>query len=164
MRIMIHDKLLHSKLSRSIAILLLIMTHSILFTHIRPTTTLVYGLVSSKFVANRTNHKYGYSFLPSFIQHRSISRSTTINMMAIVDDVTADMKVAMKAKDAIKLGTIRLIRSAFANTAIELRSESLTDEQVRGNIYLYILYLHFQKIYLDIIFSFHCTEISQNRK
>ena len=51
--------------------------------------------------------------------------------MSIVDDVTAEMKVAMKAKDSVTLGTIRLIRSAFANTAIELRTENLTDEQVR---------------------------------
>jgi Yqey-like protein len=49
---------------------------------------------------------------------------------AIVDDVTAAMKVAMKAKDSTTLGTIRLIRTAFANTAIELRAESLSDEQV----------------------------------
>jgi Yqey-like protein len=48
-----------------------------------------------------------------------------------VDDVTSEMKVAMKAKDSVTLGTIRLIRTAFANAAIELRTSSLTDEQVR---------------------------------
>lgn len=47
-----------------------------------------------------------------------------------MDDVTAAMKVAMKAKDTTTLGTVRLIRTAFANAAIELRAESLTDEQV----------------------------------
>jgi uncharacterized protein YqeY len=41
------------------------------------------------------------------------------------------MKVAMKAKDAVTLGTIRLIRTAFANAAIEFRSETLSDEQVK---------------------------------
>ena len=52
-------------------------------------------------------------------------------MMSIVEDVTAEMKVAMKAKDSVTLGTIRLIRAAFANAAIELRTENLNDEQVR---------------------------------
>ena len=62
---------------------------------------------------------------------RSISRSSLVlTRMSIVDDVTAEMKVAMKAKDSVTLGTIRLIRSAFANAAIELRTENLTDEQV----------------------------------
>lgn len=37
----------------------------------------------------------------------------------------------MKAKDTVTLNTIRLIRSAFVNSAIELRAETLTDDQVR---------------------------------
>ena len=41
------------------------------------------------------------------------------------------MKSAMKAKDTLTLQTVRLIRSAFANAAIELRTEKLTDEEVR---------------------------------
>lgn len=52
-------------------------------------------------------------------------------MASIVDDVTAEMKTAMKAKDTLTLSTVRLIRSAFANAAIEIRAEKLTDEQVR---------------------------------
>ena len=40
------------------------------------------------------------------------------------------MKVAMKAKDTIRVNTIRLIRSAFANAAIEARTEQLSDDQV----------------------------------
>jgi UDP-3-O-acyl-N-acetylglucosamine deacetylase len=51
-------------------------------------------------------------------------------IQAVVDDVTSTMKTAMKAKDTVTLNTVRLIRSAFANAAIELRTESLTDEQV----------------------------------
>ena len=67
-----------------------------------------------------------------------ISRSSQVRMMmSIVDDVTTEMKVAMKAKDSVTLGTIRLIRTAFANAAIELRTESLTDEQVRFILLLY---------------------------
>ena len=63
---------------------------------------------------------------------RFISRPSRVHMMmSIVEDVTAEMKVAMKAKDSVTLGTIRLIRAAFANAAIELRTENLNDEQVR---------------------------------
>ena len=35
----------------------------------------------------------------------------------------------MKSKDTVRLQTIRLIRSAFANAAIELRTDQLSDEQ-----------------------------------
>mmetsp|Transcript_5270 Transcript_5270/g.15305 ORF Transcript_5270/g.15305 Transcript_5270/m.15305 type:complete len:137 (-) Transcript_5270:234-644(-) len=41
------------------------------------------------------------------------------------------MKVAMKAKDTATLSTIRLIRSAFANAAIDLKAEKLTDDQAQ---------------------------------
>lgn len=41
------------------------------------------------------------------------------------------MKKAMKAKDAVTLQTVRMIRSAFANQAIELKTEALTDEQAQ---------------------------------
>ena len=37
----------------------------------------------------------------------------------------------MKAKDTATLGVIRLIRSSFANAAIDLKTEKLSDEQVR---------------------------------
>jgi uncharacterized protein len=39
------------------------------------------------------------------------------------------MKVAMKAKDTARLATIRLIRSSFANAAIDLRVPQLSDDQ-----------------------------------
>ena len=52
-----------------------------------------------------------------------------INGQAIVDEVLDEMKTAMKAKDAVRLQTIRLMRSAFANAAIELRTDQLSDEQ-----------------------------------
>jgi hypothetical protein len=39
------------------------------------------------------------------------------------------MKVAMKAKDTARLATIRLIRSSFANAAIDLKVPQLNDEQ-----------------------------------
>lgn len=44
-----------------------------------------------------------------------------------------EMKTAMKAKDLVTLQTVRLIRSAFANAAIEERVDVtlLTDEQAQ---------------------------------
>jgi uncharacterized protein YqeY len=53
-------------------------------------------------------------------------------LQAIVDEVMEEMKIAMKAKDTARLNTIRLIRSSFANAAIDLKTEQLSDEQVRG--------------------------------
>jgi len=41
------------------------------------------------------------------------------------------MKIAMKAKDTARLNTIRLIRSSFANAAIDLKTEQLSDEQAQ---------------------------------
>ena len=52
--------------------------------------------------------------------------------MSIVDDVTDEMKAAMKAKDTAKLQTIRLMRSSFANAAIELKTDKLNDDQKSG--------------------------------
>jgi uncharacterized protein len=53
----------------------------------------------------------------------------TTARFAIVDEVSDQMKTAMKAKDTIKLAAIRLIRSAFANAAIDLKVKALNDEQ-----------------------------------
>jgi uncharacterized protein len=92
---------------------------------------------------------------------RWISRSSKVQMMmSIVDDVTAEMKVAMKAKDTVTLGTIRLIRSAFANAAIELRTESLSDEQVRFFSTLMMVMISRIVIYY-ILFGTSLRSISQ---
>lgn len=48
----------------------------------------------------------------------------------IVDEVSEEMKIAMKAKDKVTLQTIRLMRTAFANRAIDLRKEKLNDGEV----------------------------------
>lgn len=37
----------------------------------------------------------------------------------------------MKAKDAVTLQTVRMMRSAFANKAIELKTEQLSDDQAQ---------------------------------
>lgn len=48
--------------------------------------------------------------------------------------MTLEMKTAMKAKDLVTLQTVRLIRSAFANAAIEERVDvtMLSDEQAQS--------------------------------
>jgi uncharacterized protein YqeY len=48
---------------------------------------------------------------------------------SIADQVTDEMKKAMRAKDTVRLNTIRLIRAAFGNAAIEAKTEKLADEQ-----------------------------------
>jgi uncharacterized protein YqeY len=47
----------------------------------------------------------------------------------------SEMKIAMKAKDTVTLSTTRLIRASFANAAIELKTDKLNDEQVRGVVF-----------------------------
>lgn len=49
--------------------------------------------------------------------------------MSLVEQLNDAMKKAMKAKDALRLSTIRLIRSAVKNREIEVRGE-LDDEAV----------------------------------
>lgn len=49
--------------------------------------------------------------------------------MALKDQLTQDMKSAMKQREQIRLSTIRLIRAAIKNREIELREE-LGDEEV----------------------------------
>ncbi len=62
----------------------------------------------------------------------SDSNAAAPAVVPIVDQVTQQMKVSMKAKDTTTLATIRLIRSAFANAAIELQVPQLNDEQVNS--------------------------------
>jgi uncharacterized protein YqeY len=50
----------------------------------------------------------------------------------IVDQVTQEMKTAMKAKDQVRLNTIRLIRAEFANAQIQHRVDELSDEQAQA--------------------------------
>ena len=48
--------------------------------------------------------------------------------MPIVDDVTAQLKVAMKAKDKGRLAVLRSMRSAFLNEMKKDGSDSVSDE------------------------------------
>jgi uncharacterized protein YqeY len=47
--------------------------------------------------------------------------------MSIVDDVTAQMKDAMKAKDALRLATLRSMRTAFLNEMKKDGSDTVSD-------------------------------------
>ena len=49
--------------------------------------------------------------------------------MSLKERLKADMKEAMKAKDKVKLSTIRMINSLIKNAEIEKRGE-LTDEEI----------------------------------
>lgn len=61
-------------------------------------------------------------------QHHQ-ARPSHLIRHAIVDEVNDQMKAAMKAKETTKLATIRLVRAAFANAAIEAKTDALSDEQ-----------------------------------
>jgi len=52
--------------------------------------------------------------------------------MSIVDDVTAQLKAAMKAKDARRLATLRSMRTAFLNEMKKDGSDSVSDEVCGG--------------------------------
>ena len=49
--------------------------------------------------------------------------------MSLKDDITADMKTAMKAKDSARLGSIRLLQAAIQRKEVDERIE-LDDAQV----------------------------------
>jgi uncharacterized protein YqeY len=52
----------------------------------------------------------------------------------LTDKITADMKDAMRAKDAARLSTLRLLKSAVEYYKIEKKQEQLTDADVTGVI------------------------------
>ncbi len=54
--------------------------------------------------------------------------------MALREQISADLKEAMKAKDAAKLSAIRMVQSAFKNREIELRPNAMPEEEYMGVI------------------------------
>ena len=54
--------------------------------------------------------------------------------MEIRDQIMADVKDAMRAKDQLKLNTLRFLQAAVKNREIELRPEPITSEEVMGVI------------------------------
>lgn len=63
-------------------------------------------------------------FLP--IQEMSQSEG----FMEIRDQITADIKAAMIAKDSIKLGALRMLQSSIKNKEIELRPNPISGDDV----------------------------------
>ncbi len=51
--------------------------------------------------------------------------------MSLLDRLTEDMKSAMKAGEAVRLGTIRLLRGQIQDAAIDKRTD-LTDDEMLG--------------------------------
>lgn len=52
----------------------------------------------------------------------------------LMDKIAADMKEAMRAKDAVRLSTLRLLKSAVEYHKIEKKQEQLTDADVSAVI------------------------------
>lgn len=50
--------------------------------------------------------------------------------MSLLERLTADMKAAMKAREAERLTTIRMLMSALKNQQIELRRDLTSDEEL----------------------------------
>ena len=51
--------------------------------------------------------------------------------MSLIDNITSDMKEAMKAKSELKLSVLRMLKSAIKNKQIELKTqEDLKEEQI----------------------------------
>ena len=51
--------------------------------------------------------------------------------MALYDTIDNDLKAAMIAKDAVRLSTLRFLKSALKYAAIEKKKETLDDAEVR---------------------------------
>ncbi|GAA0295810.1 hypothetical protein GGQ92_000596 [Gracilibacillus halotolerans] len=49
--------------------------------------------------------------------------------MAVTEQLNLDMKQAMKDKDKLKLGTIRMVKAAFQNEAIKFKKDSLSEDE-----------------------------------
>lgn len=49
--------------------------------------------------------------------------------MAITNQLNLDMKEAMKAKDKVTLGTIRMVKASLQNEAIKLKKDLLSEEE-----------------------------------
>ncbi|GAB2573040.1 GatB/YqeY domain-containing protein [Gracilibacillus alcaliphilus] len=49
--------------------------------------------------------------------------------MAIVELLNEDMKQAMKKKEKLRLGVIRMVKAAMQNEAIKLQTDSLSEEE-----------------------------------
>ncbi len=55
-------------------------------------------------------------------------------MIMLTDKIAADMKDAMRAKDALRLSTLRMLKSAIEYYKIDRKQEKLTDAEVTAVI------------------------------
>jgi uncharacterized protein YqeY len=51
--------------------------------------------------------------------------------MGLREQISADMKDAMRAKDMAKLNALRMVQSAFKNREIELRPDPISEEELQ---------------------------------
>ncbi len=51
-------------------------------------------------------------------------------MSELKNKITEDIKTAMRAKDSLRLDTLRFLQSAVKNREIEMRPETINDEEV----------------------------------
>jgi uncharacterized protein YqeY len=49
--------------------------------------------------------------------------------MSLREKIVHDMKEAMRAKDSLKLNALRMVQSAFKNREIELRPETMSEDE-----------------------------------
>ena len=49
--------------------------------------------------------------------------------MALREQISTDIKEAMRAKDSVKLNALRMVQSAFKNREIELRPEPMSEDE-----------------------------------
>ena len=50
--------------------------------------------------------------------------------MSLLEQLTADMKTAMKAKDKVTLGVVRMVKSSVSNEQIKLGHDLTADEEL----------------------------------
>jgi uncharacterized protein len=48
----------------------------------------------------------------------------------LLNQIDTDLKASMKAKDSLKMNTLRMVKSAIKNKAIEKKTDSLSDDAV----------------------------------
>lgn len=51
--------------------------------------------------------------------------------MTLAEQITADLRLSLKAGDVLRLSTLRLLQSQITNQKISLKTEELSDEETR---------------------------------
>lgn len=85
------------------------------------------GIIASLFVVAHLGA--AEAWVPAATSRTQQRSRFSTSLPSIADEVTTEMKTAMKAKDTVRLATIRLIRSGLQNAAIEAKTDKVNDEQ-----------------------------------